>query len=498
MSIAALTDLSAALSTNGLTLIAIKPNLIDLINNKVPPMPREKIFVLGVEYTGKSVSNKLQDLRETLVSLKANAFVATSLDEIAWLFNLRGQDIPYNPVFFAYAYVSLDNAVLYVDSSKFNEGVQQHLNEASVSVKGYEEIYEDLRNMKKIEGEKTLISKNCNWSLAEILKENKMAFEPVISPITKAKAIKNKVEIQGIKEAHLKDGVALVKFFAWLEHQILQGKDIDEIRAAEKQLEFRKEQKNFVGLSFETISASGSNAAIIHYRPNKNNPKDITRNQVYLNDSGAQYLEGTTDVTRVWYYGEVDQNRETNTTTAGGAISLPLSRAFTRVLQGHIELDTLVFPNLTTTGFMIDPIARTHLWSDGVDYRHGTGHGIGSFLNVHEGPHGIGTRVVLNETFLEKGMTVTNEPGYYEEGNYGIRIENVMFIVSGPHPSFLGFEHLTYVPIQTRLIDTTLLTQKQKDWVNNYHKECYEKLAPRLIGDEATLAWLRKETQIIV
>jgi len=282
---------------------------------------------------------------------------------------------------------------------------------------------------------------------------------------------------------HLRDAAALSNYFAWLEEQLNAGVVLNEVDGANRLEEFRREQEDIVGLSFDTISSSGPNGAIIHYIPQPETCSIIDPKLLYLCDSGGQYKNGTTDVTRTIHFGNPTEQEK---------------RAFTRVLQGHIAVDQVIFPK-GTTGYLLDVLARTSLWKDGLDYRHGTGHGVGCYLNVHEGPHGIGTRIVFNDTPLQSGMTVTDEPGYYEDGKFGIRIENVLLVRQVKTPNnfgdrdYLGFEHITLVPIQTKLIDTTLLSPSEYEWINAYHSECLEKVKPFLKPDSPGLKWLERE-----
>lgn len=287
-----------------------------------------------------------------------------------------------------------------------------------------------------------------------------------------------------MRACHIRDGAALVQYFAWLEQKLLANEKIDEVESSDRLEQFRAAQEHYVGLSFATISSTGPNGAIIHYKPEKETCKVIDPNAIYLCDSGGQYLDGTTDVTRTFHFG---------TPTAYE------KRCFTRVLQGHIAIDQAVFPK-GTTGYLLDPFARQYLWKDGLNFLHGTGHGVGSFLNVHEGPHGIGIRVSYNDTPLAAGMTVTDEPGYYEDGKFGIRIENVIIVKEADTPNnfggrgYLGFEHVTIAPIGRNLIDVDLLSPSERKWVNDYHQECLTKLTPLIAHDELATAWLKKET----
>lgn len=302
--------------------------------------------------------------------------------------------------------------------------------------------------------------------------------------ITDSKAIKTKEELEGMRQCHLRDGAALVQYLAWLEKKLLDGEKLDEVEGADRLEQFRAAQDKYVGLSFATISSTGSNGAIIHYKPEKETCKVIDPAHIYLVDSGGQYLDGTTDVTRTFHFTKPSDYEK---------------RCFTRVLQGHIAIDEAVFPK-GTTGYLLDPLARQFLWQDGLNFLHGTGHGVGSFLNVHEGPHGIGIRPHFNDTALAAGMTVTDEPGYYEDGKFGIRIENVILVKDVETPNnfggrgYLGFEHVTIAPLCINLIDQELLSPSERKWVNAYHAECLEKLGPLVAHDELATAWLKKET----
>lgn len=347
--------------------------------------------------------------------------------------------IPYNPVFFAYAFVTPTTATLYIDSKKLPPAALEHLGDA-VTVRPYGAIFEELtvsaQSLKDEAGEvgadssetakKWLASNKASWALSNALggEDN---VEVVRSPIEEAKAIKNDTEREGMRKCHIRDGAALIKYFSWLEDELLKGSELDEVQAADKLEELRTLGDNFKGLSFDTISSTGPNAAIIHYKPEPGNCAKIDPKAVYLCDSGAQYLDGTTDTTRTLHFGEPTEVER---------------KAYTLVLKGMMSLDRAVFPR-GTSGFALDVLARQFLWNEGLDYRHGTGHGVGSFLvsgfsslfsisgyladfgkNVHEGPIGIGTRLQYSEVPLAPGMVISNEPGYYEDGKFGIRIES--------------------------------------------------------------------------
>lgn len=480
----------------GKGLVAIAENLVDQVWAKDKPAPpNEKVRVLGTEFAGKPFHEKIEELRKELDKKKSAGFVVSMLDEIAWLFNLRGNDIPYNPVFFSYAVVTPTSATLYIDEKKLPENAKEHL--AGIEIRPYDAIFKDITALvadqpvangvteNSTTKKKYLVSTKASWALTRSLggEEN---VDEVRSPVGDSKAVKNETELEGMRKCHIRDGAALTKYFAWLEHQLTVEKaQIDEVQAADKLESIRKTHDRFVGLSFDTISSTGPNAAIIHYKPEPGNCATIDPSKVYLCDSGAQYLDGTTDTTRTLHFG---------TPTAKEI------EANTLVLKGNIALELAVFPK-GTSGFALDTLARQYLWASGLEYRHGTGHGVGSFLNVHEGPQGIGTRIQYSEVPLAVGNVLSNEPGYYEDENFGIRIENVMMVKEvktrynfGDKPYF-GFEHVTMVPMCRKLIDTKMLTKTEIDWLNDYHKEVYAKTSSFFKDDPLSMAWLERECQ---
>ncbi|CCJ30953.1 unnamed protein product [Pneumocystis jirovecii] len=442
--------LSKKLEQSDAKLLGSNSNLIDEVwGNERPERPLNPVIVHPVEFAGEEPCSKISKVSKVLKEKKAYAFLVTMLDEIAWLFNLRGTDIPYNPVFFAYALVMYNDVILYIDNRKLDCHVKKHLKD--VKIKPYESIFSDLESLRdKLEGKKVIISDTASWALAIALGETNI--EVMRSPICDAKAVKNKTEIDGMRNCHIRDGVALVKFFAWLEEFLKNQGILDEVDAADQLEIYRKEQAYFMGLSFPTISSSGKNGAIIHYKPEKLSCSSININQIYLCDSGAQYSDGTTDVTRTYHFG-VPTLREKLT--------------FTLVLKGHIAIAKAIFPK-GTNGYTLDILARQYLWNIGLDYLHGTGHGVGSFLNVHEPPIGIALRQEYIELPFLPGMVVSDEPGYYENGSYGQRIESIIAVkeVSTPNnfadKQFYGFEYLTMCPIGLNLIDTTLLDESEK------------------------------------
>ncbi|KAK4937775.1 hypothetical protein LTR10_021653 [Elasticomyces elasticus] len=478
------------------TLVGVSENLVDKIWKDRPSRPAEKVIVLDEKYAGKSYKDKLDELRKDIKKKKAAGMVISMLDEIAWLFNLRGNDIPYNPVFFSYAAVTANSTTLYVDPSKVGSEVKDYLGEL-VEIKPYDALFSDLARVaetaanevqqngttKSPHSAKLLLSNKSSWALSLGLGgEDKV--EEARSPVSDAKAIKNAAELEGMRQCHIRDGAALIEYFAWLEHELQGGCWLDEVQAADKLEQIRSKGEHFMGLSFDTISSTGANAAVIHYKPEPGNCSVIDPKAIYLCDSGAQYLDGTTDTTRTLHFGEPTEMEV---------------KAYTLVLKGCISLDRAVFPK-GTTGFGLDAMARQHLWREGLDYRHGTGHGVGSFLNVHEGPIGIGTRTAYSEVSLSIGNVLSDEPGYYEDGNFGIRIENMIMAREaktnhkfGDKP-WICFEHVTVVPMCRKLIDPALLAPEERQWLNDYHQEVWEKTSGYFKSDERTTKWLKRET----
>ncbi|KAJ3841758.1 putative Xaa-Pro aminopeptidase P [Lentinula raphanica] len=502
-------DATNAESKPSATLVPITTNLIDSIwAADRPPRPKNPVVPLEENYSGESVTSKLDRLASAVSSNtpKPRALVLTALDDIAWLFNLRGSDISYNPVFFSYAVVhfnfsaepdksSKPNAVLFLQRDAIEPANLKSVLGTSIDIRPYEDIRKylgdlgtQLRSSSTEKGQEKTVLIPDKASLAVAQAVGKDIIKVVPSPITVLKAIKNATELEGFRQSHLRDGVALARYFAWLEEKLNEGAVLTEWEGAEQLEKFRSELPLFKGLSFDTISSTGPNGAIIHYSPDPKDCAVIKQDQIYLCDSGAQFLDGTTDVTRTWHFGTPTDEEK---------------RTATRVLQGHIAIDSAIFPN-GTTGYIIDSWARKALWKDGLgDFRHGTGHGVGHYLNVHEGPHGLGTRITYNASPLKAGMIVTNEPGFYADGKYGIRIENVLIVKEVVTPwnfgdkGFLGFECVTMCPIQTKLVDQNLISVDEKSWLNDYNHNVWIKISPMLQHDERALRWLEKECQPI-
>lgn len=469
-------------------LVAVRANLIDAIWTQFEEVPAENdsiIKTLSTKYTGEEVQKKIERVASIIDSKGAHGLVVSALDEIAWLLNLRGSDIEFNPVFYSYAIVTKEKKVkLFVNNRKFNTDVSQFLSTNNVDVRPYDDFFTELLATSlefKLTNKKIIVNPNSlSWEIIRLIECPYVTVNP--SLIEDLKAIKNPVELEGAKRAHFKDGRALVKFFAWLENELfIKNELIDEVEADLQLSMFRREEEDFVGLSFDTISATGANGAVIHYKPTKGACSTIDPSKIYLNDSGSQFLDGTTDTTRTVHFG-FPRPEEV--------------KSYTLVLKGNIALGNLKFPE-NTTGNQIDSIARQFLWLHGLDYGHGTSHGIGAFLNVHEGPVGIGPRA-NSANPLKPGHLISNEPGYYEDGEYGIRIENVMFVKETGQiyggKKFLEFETVTRVPFCRRLIDVALLSTEEKAWVNKYHQTIWEELSPSFGHNSLELNWLRRET----
>uniref|UniRef100_A0A3Q1I849 Xaa-Pro aminopeptidase 1 n=1 Tax=Anabas testudineus TaxID=64144 RepID=A0A3Q1I849_ANATE len=478
-------NMSKALISAGHCLVAVQHNLIDVVWPDRPERPSTQLRTLGLEYTGTSWQDKVTMLRAKMTERKIGWFVATALDEIAWLFNLRGADIEYNPVFFAYAIVGMNTIRLFVDLKRLSHPVlRDHLQldapikpELSIQTFPYESVYTELQAICAALGpkDKVWICDKASCALTQVIPKAHRTPIPY-TPLCLAKAVKNATEIQGMKMAHIKDAVALCELFAWLEKEVFSL------------IQKRKEYRNtdFVGLSFPTISSVGPNGAIIHYRPLPETNRTLTLNEVYLIDSGAQYVDGTTDVTRTVHFG---------TPTAFE------KECFTYVLKGHIAVSAAVFPN-GTKGHLLDSFARAALWESGLDYLHGTGHGVGCFLNVHEGPCGISYKTFADEP-LEAGMIVSDEPGYYEDGSFGIRLENVVLVIpTKPKYNYrnrgsLTFEPLTLVPIQCGYVSISKIQHIKCSLL--YILKCREVVGAELErqGRKEALEWLIRETSFI-
>ena len=437
-----------------------------------PVIPDNMVSLHPLEYSGESTSSKVSRVRKHLLDYGADGLLVTALDEIAWVLNLRGSDVHCNPVFVSYLLISPENITLYINNVKLPDDVKAYLTSEHIDVQAYESVVEGLR---LYAGKSLLVDmSSTNYSLATAVPFDKV--RSGVSPIASMKAVKNKVEQDGFRAAMLRDGVAVVKFLAWLKSAVEAGGQT-EISLDDRLTALRAEQPKFKGISFDTIVGYEAHGAIVHYEATPETDIPIQPHGLVLIDSGAQYLDGTTDITRTIALGELSEEQR---------------RVYTLVLKGHIQLDMCRFP-AGACGSQIDALARAPMWREGYNYMHGTGHGVGSYLNVHEGPHQI--RMEWRPAPLQAGMTVTNEPGIYLEGKFGVRIENTLLIVpaeSTAFGDFLKFETLTLAPIDTAPIVLEMLSIEEREWRNNYHRRVYESLSPYLEGNEKE--WLRKAT----
>lgn len=440
-----------------------QPLLKELWTERTLQGKKNPVFVHPVERAGKSVQEKLLAIGQKMEDQEASVHIISSLDDVAWTLNLRGSDVQSNPVFLGYIIMTKNEAILFVDLEKLQPEARKQLDEAGVKMMPYDEFFSHLKTIKN---EKILISPNTNQSVFDALAaDNTFIKAPVPGNLMKAQ--KNETELEGFRTVMQRDGVAMVKFLYWLTHQA--GKEeMTEYSIGEKLHGFRKASKNFVGDSFNPIVGYQGNGAIVHYSAKKEGSKDVSNSGSILVDSGGQYLEGTTDITR---------------TLALGAVSDEFKRDSTLVLQGMIRLSMVKFPK-GTKGVHLDAIARLPLWMNGKDYAHGTGHGVGSFMNVHEGPQNI--RKDMNAQDLLPGMVCSNEPGFYVENEYGIRHENLVAVkeatttVSG---TFYEFETLTVCPFFTDTIVKDMLSEEEVEWLNKYHDWCRQKLEHDLEGE---------------
>jgi Xaa-Pro aminopeptidase len=465
----------------GLDFVDLDENLIDACWEDRPEAAIEMAMMMPESLTGRSSLEKRRAIAATVADKGAEAALIFAADSNAWLLNIRGQDVPCLPVVLGFGLLHADSRLqFFTNPSKIPEGFEAHVGEG-VEVSPESAAEEAFGNLsgKSVLADPVTANAWCHLRLkaagAELVAED----DPVIAP----KACKNPAEIAGMREAHLRDGLAVVRFLAWLDREVDEGRLHSEGELSDRLLEFREFGDHFRGPSFDTISAAGGNAAMCHYNHlNFDSTSSLELNSVYLVDSGGQYLDGTTDVTRTIAIGDPGEE---------------ICRRFTLVLKGHIALDRAVFPE-GTNGTQLDALARQFLWSDGLDYDHGTGHGVGSFLSVHEGPQRIGKQ--FNGHALRAGMVVSNEPGYYKDDAYGIRCENLVVIEEaeashGDGPPMFQFKALTAAPFDVRLIDTELLNGEELAWINDYHAWVREAQLQHL--DEQDSGWLKQATRAI-
>ena len=466
-------QLKASLNNKNIN-IFYQEDLIDQIWKNRPSISKEKAFELALEYSGLSRIDKFIKVQEHLNKLQADLLLLTSLDDIAWLFNLRGNDVACNPVLLSYAVVAKDYVKLYVNDGVLDADLIKKLNNDGVMVLPYNDIYNDV---KLFNNDVVVYQKNkVNYALSALINAKKIINEVNYTTILKAE--KNEVEVKNAYVAHLKDGVAVTKFIYWLKCNV--GKIyIDEITASEKLEEFRKKQASFMGISFETICGYKEHGAIIHYSATPLSKIEVLPKSFLLVDSGGQYLEGTTDITRTISLGELSEQEKLY---------------YTLVLKGHLDLASVVFRS-GTTGAQLDILARKHLYAHGLNYNHGTGHGVGSFLNVHEGPQNISPTSRASYP-LKEGMITSNEPGIYLPGEFGIRIENLVVCkkyTENDFGKFLCFDDLTLVPYDIEAIDKTVLSDEDIKNIHVYHEKVYEALKDYLTEEERTWLYNIKE-----
>ena len=462
--------------------IEYKYDLVNDIWEDICSLPTEKAFLLGTEYSGESFSDKLSRIRAVMKEKKATTHILASLDDIAWLFNIRGRDVKSNPVVLSYAVISIDSVYLFIDKNKIGEDIRAELSKENVQIKGYEEVYEFIKNID--ENEVVLIdTSKVNYAIYNNIPSNVQKIEER-NPSILFKSIKNEIELKNIRNSHIKDGVAFTKFMYWLKNNI--GKiEITEISATQKLEEFRREQDKFIEPSFSTIAAYKDHAAMMHYSATEESNYKLEPRDLFLVDSGGQYFDGTTDITRTIALGPIPEN---------------VRKDFTNVVRGMIRLSKAKFL-YGCRGYNLDILARGPLWEEGVDYKCGTGHGIGFVLNVHEGPNGFRWKVredIDDSCILEEGMVTTNEPGVYVENSHGIRIENEIVVrkaEKNEYGQFMDFEVITFAPIDLDAIDESLILKDEKVYLNNYHKQVYDKISPYLNEEEKQ--WLKTYTREI-
>lgn len=467
-------NLTHKLNMKGLHLISDYDPFSKIWNDR-PEIPTNPIFVLPEKYAGEAAHKKIARICDAVEKNGAESLLVASLDTIAWIFNIRGNDVKCNPVAVSYAYVSKEETVLFINPKKLTSEISDYLKAEGVTIAEYDKVFD---YVSKLKTPVCLDANKVTFKLYNTIPDGCRIID-MPSPADLMKSIKNDTEVQGIRNAMERDGVALVRFFMWLEKAI-PGGNVTEIMIPEKLVEYRSQQKNFVGESFDTISGYGPNGAIVHYHVSNESSLPVKPEGLLLVDSGAQYFDGTTDITR---------------TLAVGPLTDQMKKDYTMVLKGHINLATAIYPQ-GTRGSQLDILARKALWDEGLNYLHGTGHGIGHFLNVHEGPQNI--RMNENPTTLQPGMVTSNEPGLYRAGQYGIRIENLIRTkheMTTEFGDFYSFETLTLCPIDTTPIVKEMLTEKEIIWLNEYHKFVYDRLSPLLTEDEKQ--WLKEKTHEI-
>lgn len=473
MTYAECSDLKTDLNHNGGITVRTNLDILDRIWTDRPSVPLNPVSIQPIEYAGESCHDKLGRIRSSLLRRGAGGMLMTQLDDIAWTLNLRGTDVHCTPVFVAWLIVAEEVAVLYIKDEKLSPEVKEYLNAEGVAIDDYDNIIDALNSY---DGYTLLIDPaTTNYTLSQLRGNFNLVSAP--SPVPEMKAIKNEVECNGFRNAMQRDGVAMVKFLKWLEEAVPKGCET-ELSVSAKLRQLRAEQPLFKDESFDTIAGYEEHGAIVHYEPTPDTDVPLRPEGFLLLDSGAQYLDGTTDITRTIQLGKVTELHR---------------RVYTLVLKGHLSLQNLCFPR-GAAGTQLDAVARVAMWREGMNFMHGTGHGVGSYLSVHEGPHQI--RQEYRPAPMLEGMTVTDEPGLYLAGKFGVRIENTLLTVpymTTEFGKFLRFEPLTLCPIDTRPIVVDMLSTEELGVLNAYHKMVYERLSPML--DEEHKAWLADKTR---
>lgn len=462
------------LQTYGLELTLVEDPFQYIWNDR-PTLPQTPVFIHGLEYAGVSCCDKISKIKEAIKGKGATSIILSALDEIAWTLNLRGDDVHCNPLFISYLIISEKKNTLYILEEKVTEEVRSYLKEHNVEIEDYKNFSKNLKAFAEKDEEVLQISPQANEALYTLASQHThVIIAP--SPVALMKAHKNPTEIAGFRKAMERDGVAMVKFLRWLKDAVKVGEET-ELSVDEKLYELRAEQANFKGISFDTIAGYKEHAAIVHYEATPETSIPLKPEGMLLLDSGAQYLDGTTDITRTIVLGPLTEEEK---------------KDYTLVLKGHLQLQNAQFP-AGTCGTQLDVLARIAMWKAGINYLHGTGHGVGQFLSVHEGPHQV--RMNHMPTLLEPGMTLTDEPGIYKAGRHGIRIENTLVIVPAQESefgTFYKFEPLTLCPIDKEAILTDMLNDEELNWLNEYHQMVYNRLKPFL--NEQEQAWLEEAT----
>jgi Xaa-Pro aminopeptidase len=470
--------LAKACAAVGATSVAVEPDLIDSIWSDRPPPPLGAVVIHDLRFAGEAAADKLARIGAELAKLRADALVVSDAPVVAWAFNIRGADVAHTPLPLAFAIVPLEGRpALFIDGRKLVNDVRSQL-EALADIREPPDLVRTLAALGK--GRKTVRLDQATGAeaLARLITSHGGKVTRGPCPIAPMKAVKNATEIAGARAAHTRDGIAMARFLAWFDREAPGGK-LTEIEAVEALEGFRRQTGELKDISFPTIAGAGPDGAIVHYRVTRNSNRRINLGELFLVDSGAQYQDGTTDITR---------------TIAVGQSTAEMRDRFTRVLKGHIAIARAIFPD-GTTGAQLDSFARQYLWAQGLDFDHGTGHGVGSYLSVHEGPARISK---LGTAALKRGMILSNEPGYYKPGAFGIRIENLVLVIEaaavpGPEKALNAFETLTLAPIDLRLVVTEMLTADERAWLDAYHARVAQTLAPSL--DPETRAWLTAATR---